>query len=97
MELVDGPTSAERIANGAVPLDEALADREADRAKPSSTRTKGHHPPRSQARQRQAHADGGVKVLDFGLAKACPTTASASGSDLIKSPTLTARVDQARA
>ena len=31
----------------------------------------GHHPPRPEARQRQAHArTGKVKVLDFGLAKA---------------------------
>ena len=40
----------------------------------------GNHPPRSEAREHQAHPDGQVKVLDFGLAKALEDERTASGS-----------------
>ena len=40
----------------------------------------GHHPSRSEARQHQGPADGTVKVLDFGLAKALDPAAGASAA-----------------
>ena len=45
----------------------------------------------------KVRADGTVKVLDFGLAKAFDANAAGSEADAANSPTLTARADRARA
>ena len=78
MELVDGEDLAERIARGALPVDEALAIAgqiaEALEAAHAENITHRDLKP-SNIRVR---ADGAVKVLDFGLAKAM--TASKSGA-----------------
>ncbi len=89
MELVDGPTLAERIAKGAVPLDEALpiAKQIAEALEYAHERSIIH---RDLKPANVKLSDAGVKVLDFGLAKALSDEVSASGSDLTKSPTLTA-------
>src|SRR4029453_13635842 len=84
LELVDGPTLAERLAKGALPITEAL-------------RLAPHIPPALEGAHDKGlvHRDlkpanikitptGVVKVLDFGLAKA---TDANTGSDLSKSPT----------
>jgi Tol biopolymer transport system component/predicted Ser/Thr protein kinase len=42
----------------------------------------------------KVRADGAVKILDFGLAKASGPDAASGGSDLMNSPTLTARATQ---
>ena len=68
MELVDGPTLADRIA-GPMPPDEAMHDRPANRRRARSRARTGHRSPRSEAGEHQSRADGTVKVLDFGLAK----------------------------
>ena len=52
------------------PVDEALAVARQIAEALEEAHGKGDRPPRPQARQRQAHPDGKVKVLDFGLAKA---------------------------
>ncbi len=44
MELVEGPTLADRIAQGAIPIDEALADRDADRRGARSGARARDHP-----------------------------------------------------
>jgi eukaryotic-like serine/threonine-protein kinase len=70
MELVEGPTLADRIARGAVPLDEAIpvAKQIADALE--SAHDQGIiHRDLKPANIKLRH-DGTVKVLDFGLAKA---------------------------
>ncbi len=70
MELVEGPTLADRIARGAVPLDEAIpvARQIADALESAHEQGIIHRdlkPANIKLRD-----DGTVKVLDFGLAKA---------------------------
>src|SRR2546428_1315315 len=91
MELVEGPTLAERIADGAIPLDEALpiARQIADALEAAHEKGIIHRdlkPANIKVRE-----DGTVKVLDFGLAK---LTDAAGGSSvgpggLSQSPTIT--------
>ena len=69
LELVEGPTLAERIAQGEVPLDEAMriATQVADALEAAHDRGIIHRdlkPANIKLRR-----DGTVKVLDFGLAK----------------------------
>ncbi len=87
LELVEGPTLADRISKGPIPLDEALpiAKQIAEALEAAHEAGVIHRdlkPANIKVRE-----DGTVKVLDFGLAKAFqPTT----GSDPSESPTLTA-------
>ena len=53
MELVEGPTLADRIAERGDPAGRGAADRQADRRGARSGTRAGHHPSRSQARQHQ--------------------------------------------
>ena len=70
-----------RSSRGARSLCGRAADRAADRRRARSRARPGHHPSRSEAGQHQGPADGTVKVLDFGLAKALePATPAASGA-----------------
>jgi eukaryotic-like serine/threonine-protein kinase len=88
MEIVEGPTLADRIAQGPIPVDEALPI-----ARQIAEALEGAHeqgiihrdlkPANIKVRE-----DGTVKVLDFGLAKL--TTSRASQTDLSQSPTFTA-------
>src|ERR1039458_1980397 len=88
MELVEGPTLAEQIAQGAVPLDEALAiAREMTEALEYAHDRGVVHRDLKPANIKVA-PDGHVKVLDFGLAKAMASD-PASG-DPISSATVTA-------
>ena len=87
MELVEGPDLAQRIAQGPIPLDEALtiARQVADALEAAHEQGIVHRdlkPANIKLRD-----DGTVKVLDFGLAKALE--ASTSSSTLSMSPTLT--------
>jgi serine/threonine protein kinase/Tol biopolymer transport system component len=90
MELVEGPTLADRIAKGAIAPDEALpiAKQIAEALEYAHERAIIHRD--LKPANVKLTLDGGVKVLDFGLAKALSDDANASGSDLSKSPTLTA-------
>jgi Tol biopolymer transport system component len=85
MELVEGPTLADRIARGAIPLDEALplAKQIAEALEAAHERGIIHRdlkPANIKIRE-----DGTVKVLDFGLAKALDPT-SGTGVDAMSSP-----------
>ena len=70
MEFVDGPTLADRIARGVVPLEEALpiARQLAGALEVAHERGIVHRD--LKPANVKLTADGAVKVLDFGLAKA---------------------------
>ena len=70
MELVDGETLAERLARGRLPLAEALtiARQIADALERRTSRGIIHRD--LKPANIMVRADGTVKVLDFGLAKA---------------------------
>jgi Tol biopolymer transport system component len=91
MELVDGPTLAERLEKGALTLDQSLsiARRIAEALEEAHARGIVHRDLKPQ--NVKASVEGRVKVLDFGLAKAMdPLDSSrASASQLAHSPTLT--------
>src|SRR5215471_3591081 len=69
MELVDGPTLADRIQQGAIPLDEALpvARQIADALEAAHEKGIIHRD--LKPANIKLKPDGTVKVLDFGLAK----------------------------
>jgi serine/threonine-protein kinase len=69
LELVEGATLADRIAQGPVPVDEALAVSRPESPMRSKRRTTWASSPRSQPSNIKIGVDGAVKVLDFGLAK----------------------------
>jgi eukaryotic-like serine/threonine-protein kinase len=88
MELVEGPTLADRIEQGAIPLDEALRIANGIvEALEAAHEQAIIHRDLKPANIKVRH-DGTVKVLDFGLAKALEP-AAAVGSDLSASPTMT--------
>ena len=87
LELVEGPTLAERIAQGAMPIEDALpiAKQIAEALEAAHDAGVIHRdlkPANIKVRE-----DGTVKVLDFGLAKALLPDSSGDPSE---SPTLTA-------
>ena len=89
--MVEGPTLADRIAKGPIPLDEALpiAKQIAEALEAAHEAGVIHRdlkPANIKVRE-----DGTVKVLDFGLAKALDT---APAGDPDQSPTLTAAATQ---
>ncbi len=91
MELVEGPTLSERLAQGALPLDEALplAKQIAEALEEAHEKGIVHRDLKPQ--NIKASIEGKVKVLDFGLAKAMDSAgvgAASSGLDAARSPTL---------
>src|SRR6266702_2974940 len=79
MELVDGPTLAEWIAQGPVPLEEALAIAKQIADALEAAHEKGIVHRDLKPANIKIRADGSVKVLDFGLAKAMGSTTESSG------------------
>lgn len=89
MELVEGPTLADRVAQGAIPLDEALAIAGQIAAALEEAHERGIvHRDLKPANVKVRH-DGTVKVLDFGLAKAMDAGAGGGGASVSMSPTIT--------
>jgi Tol biopolymer transport system component len=86
MELVEGPTLADRIAAGPIPLDEALpiAKQIADALEYAHDHSVIHRD--LKPANIKVKSDGTVKVLDFGLAKAMLDEPTAV--DMSNSPTL---------
>jgi serine/threonine-protein kinase len=94
LELVDGPTLADRIAQGPIPIDEALliARQIADALEAAHEKGVIHRD--LKPANIKMTADGQVKVLDFGLAKlldAAPAAGQPPGYSpgLTNSPTVT--------
>jgi serine/threonine protein kinase len=86
MELVDGPTLAERIKQGAAPLEEALAIDGQIADALEATHEKGIVHRDLKPGNVKLWPNGTVKVLDFGLAKMAETGESGERSE--HSPTL---------
>ena len=88
MELVEGPTLADRIAQGALPVNEALsiATQIADALEAAHELRIIHRDLKPS--NVKIRPDGTVKVLDFGLAKAMDASPAAS-SGFSMSPTIT--------
>ena len=70
MELVDGPTLAERILQGPIPLEEALGIAKQIADALEAAHEKGIIHRDLKPANIKIRPDGSVKVLDFGLAKA---------------------------
>ena len=92
MELVDGPTLADRIAQGPIPVNEALGI-----AKQIAEGLEAAHEHEIIHRDLKPanikmRPDGAVKILDFGLAKALSADTTAPSVALTNSPTLTSPV-----
>ncbi len=94
MELVEGPTLAERIAQGPVPLEEALPIARQIAEALEYAHEKGVVHRDLKPANIKLTADGQAKVLDFGLAKAL-SSEPAPGESSADSPTLTMRATQA--
>jgi len=96
LELVEGPTLAERIQQGAIPVDEAISI-----AKQIAEALEAGHEAGVIHRDLKpanikVKEDGTVKVLDYGLAKALEGDVPGSNDlDLSQSPTLTHQGTQA--
>ena len=91
LELVEGPTLADRIKQGPIPVDEALpiATQIAEALEAAHEAGVIHRD--LKPANIKVKPDGTVKVLDFGLAKALDTTPTGDPS---QSPTLTAAATQ---
>jgi Tol biopolymer transport system component len=94
MELVEGPTLAERIAQGPIPLEEALPIARQIAEALEYAHEKGIVHRDLKPANIKLTADGQAKVLDFGLAKALAND-PVSGDNPADSPTLTMRATQA--
>jgi len=92
MELVEGPTLAERLEEGALPIDESLSFARQIAEALEEAHEKGIVHRDLKPQNVKASREGKIKVLDFGLAKAMDPDAgiaSGSASQLAASPTLT--------
>ncbi|HKD06526.1 MAG TPA: serine/threonine-protein kinase [Bryobacteraceae bacterium] len=92
MELVEGPTLAERIERGRIPLDEALAIARQIAEALEYAHERGVIHRDLKPANIKISPEGRVKVLDFGLAKA--VSGEPAAVDPISSPTLTMRSTQ---
>ena len=89
MELVEGPTLAERLESGSLPLDESLSLARQIAEALEAAHEKGIVHRDLKPQNIKASIEGKVKVLDFGLAKAMdPGGGASSVGDLARSPTI---------
>ena len=88
MELVEGEDLSQRIARGAIPLDEALPIAKQIAEALEAAHEQGIIHRDLKPANIKVRADGTVKVLDFGLAKAMDPPAGSS-PNVSQSPTIT--------
>ena len=88
MDLVEGPTLADRIAQGAVPLDEALPIAKLLAEALEAVHEQGVIHRDLKPANIKVRGDGTVKVLDFGLVKAMEPLRDSS-SRVTDAPTIT--------
>jgi serine/threonine protein kinase len=93
LELVEGPTLADRIAEGPVTLDEALSMAKQIAEALEYAHEKGIIHRDLKPANVKITPQGAVKVLDFGLAKVAQASAG-EPADPAASPTLTMRATQ---
>ncbi len=94
MELVEGEDLSQRIARGAIPLDEALPIAKQIAEALEAAHEQGIIHRDLKPANIKLRPDGTVKVLDFGLAKAMEP-AGASSANAMNSPTLSMHATQA--
>src|SRR5262249_9408284 len=87
MELVEGEDLAQRLARGAIPIDEALPIAKQIAEALEAAHEQGIIHRDLKPANVKVRPDGLVKVLDFGLAKALDPIASSA--DMSQSPTIT--------
>jgi Tol biopolymer transport system component len=93
MELVEGDDLSQRIARGAIPIDEALPIAKQIAEALEAAHEQGIIHRDLKPANIKVRSDGTVKVLDFGLAKAMDVGAGTAGkAGLSMSPTLTSPV-----
>jgi serine/threonine protein kinase len=94
MEFVDGPTLADRVAQGAIPIDEALPIARQIAEALEAAHDQGIVHRDLKPANIKVRSDGTVKVLDFGLAKAVGSGVASReagvGKTLADSPTIAA-------
>src|SRR5580693_42436 len=89
MELIEGPTLAERIKQGAIPLEESLKVAQQIKDALDAAHQKGIVHRDLKPANIKVSENGNVKVLDFGLALVAPAVAPDSAGDPSNSPTIT--------
>jgi len=94
MELVEGDDLSQRIARGAIPLDEALPIAKQIAEALEAAHEQGVIHRDLKPANIKVRANGTVKVLDFGLAKAIEPVGVA-GASVSMSPTLSLHATQA--
>jgi len=92
MELVEGDDLSQRVARGAIPIDEALPIAKQIAEALEAAHAQGIIHRDLKPANVKVRPDGTVRVLDFGLAKALDANASgatAGGAEAMNSPTFT--------
>ena len=92
LELIEGPTLAERIADGPVPVEQTVAMIRQIAEALSAAHDAGVVHRDLKPANIKVRPDGTIKVLDFGLAKA--TEGGTTGAESSDSPTMTAMSSQ---